>query len=229
MSSLDHVPLDPLQFSLAHSVHHPLQFFVAGDLPPAQAGEERRTSSDGDVLSLYPWGARFAVRQAGSPVMHLVRYHLPVTDVDYILAFSLGHLVDGLFKLMSDREVGAAVSKLAAQHRPATTALLQAGHDWNPPAPALIKIITTEEQWAVATTYTSPDPANALDVDAGVVSELFDWTARALSENLETVATMPGLVQVVGASDRRSPRMKIAQTAVGLTESVASLCAAFLK
>ena len=229
MSTVGRVQLEPLEFNLAHSVHHPLQFLVAGDLPPAQAGETRQTGPDGDVLSLYPWGARFAVKQQGSPVFYIVRYHLPVTDVDYILAFSLGQLVDGLFKLMTDREIGAAVSELAARHRPATTALLRAGHDWNPPAPALIKIVTSEEQWAVATTYTSPNPQNALDVDADLMTDLFDWTARALAENLDSVATMPGLVQALGALDRRSRGMKMAESAVGLTESVAKLCAAFLK
>jgi hypothetical protein len=217
------------KFDLSKSLQRRLSFMFVDKAPQVQSGGERQTTASGQTWTVYPWGIEHSLPPGMSPAPHLLRYYFPVTDVDWIVAYCMSNLFDLIHKLITDRDFGRPVTALVSKHWPTTMALLSASDDWNATTPALIKIKTCEEQWAVATTCTCNNPDDLGIAVNRIVKNLTLKAMGSMSEAKDGPATIPGLIQALGGKSHLTRRLDNIKSAIGLGTEIVELVSKLIK
>ena len=215
MSSLRKAIEDPATLDFSQATRQPLSFLASPSLPPVLPGGTRAIGP-GVVTTQYPWGIEYCLEQ-GSPVeFYLVRYILPVTELDYIVAYCLGSVLEGIRKVMVGRDYGAQVSDAVAAHWPTTTRLLLNGHLWDLNGPAFIRIETSETQWSVAQAFAVPEDQSDFTVPDQTVAEVSNWAFEALEEIKDGLLAIPNIVQIFGGPDATARHLDRSARAIDL-------------
>ncbi len=208
MAGLRDAVSNPMELDLAHVRREPFHLLFTSRTPPGCARSE--STPDGrQTHNYYPWGLEQVFRASGDGWSgFIVRYGFPVSDTEILYAHCVGSVLEGLHPHMTGRDFSEPVTELVARRWPTTFRLLLRGSGasgW----PALVRLKTSELQWAVSMPLVldplAPDDA---ELAPSAADQLLRTSATVMKELATVEQLLPELVMILGGDDYTTRNLK---------------------
>jgi hypothetical protein len=173
---------------------------------PPKLNADPRSSVDryGAVSNAWEWGIESSdalADGAGNVVGFLTTYVLPIEDQVFMIAHSMGPLVEPIVRLVRDPSSGDQAARLVAEHLPNLWSGLRDGAGM-PTGQGLIKARTNQDHWLFGGLLLSRS-TTSVDVDPAAVNAVRDKAFVIFGEALGFPGNLPGILDVLPPDRRR--------------------------
>lgn len=195
---------DTVVLDLTSVTRHPLVWMLGAG--PLQQNGDPRTSVDryGAVSNAWDWGIESSDAlgdREGNLVGFLTTYVLPIEDQVFMIAHSMGPLLEPIVRLVRDPSSGDRAARLVAEHLPNLWSGLRDGAGM-PNGQGLIKARTNEDHWLFGGLLRSRS-TTSVDVDEAAVNTVRDKAFVIFGEALGFPGNLPGILDALPPDRRR--------------------------
>lgn len=210
---------DTVVLDLTSVARHPLKMMIGAGPPERNADPRSSVDHHGAVSNAWDWAIESSnalVDRAGDVVGFLTTYVLPVEDQVFMVAHSMGPLVEPILRLVRDPSSGDRAALLVAQHLPTLWSGLRDGAGM-PEGHGLVKVRTDEDHWVFGALLRSRS-TTAVELDPDAVDAVRDRAMSVFDEALGFPGNLPGILEVLPPDRRHQQLQQAASVADGLAD-----------